>query len=249
VAIANVSQLTKSQVWFTIKPAKMRIHIIKFSKTFKHLREEKSFTQEQLAKELGVSRQAIISLERGRSIPSLPLALNFARFFEISLENIFGFQNEEERKEINTMSRDLLPWSPMREVSSLHEAIDRLFEESWPVSTPKGASVPTVNVFEKQNKVYVEADVPGVKEEDLSIEVGVDSLTLQGERKFEEEIKEKDYYRKETSYGTFSRTIPLPSQVNKDKAEAELKDGTLTIILPKKAKVKPKVTKVKVRKK
>jgi len=226
----------------------MRIHIIKFSKTLRHLREEKSFTQAELAKELGVSRQAIISLERGKSIPSLPLALNFAHLFEISLENIFGFKNEEERKEINTMARDLIPWSPMREVGSLHEAIDRLFEESWPVSTSRGASMPTINVYEKQNKVYVEADVPGVKEEDLSIEVGVDSLTLQGERKFEEEIKEKDYYRKEASCGTFSRTISLPSMVNKDKAEAELKDGTLVIILPKKKKVAPKVTKIKVKK-
>jgi len=227
----------------------MRIKIIKFSKNLRNLREQKKITQEELADELGVSRQAIISLERGKSIPSLPLALNFARLFEISLENMFGFKKEfQQGKEVNQMARDLMPWSPMREVSSLHEAIDRLFEESWPATKQKGISIPTINVYEKGSKVIVMADVPGVKEEDLSIEVGVDSLTLQGERKIEEEIKEKNYYRKESSYGSFSRTIPLPAFVNKDKAEAELKDGTLTIILPKKAKVKPKVTKVKVKK-
>ena len=147
------------------------------------------------------------------------------------------------------MAHDLMPWSPMREVSSLHEAIDRLFEESWPTAAPKGISMPTINIYEKQNKVIVEADVPGVKEEDLNIEVGEDSLTLSGERKQEEEIKEKDFHRREVSFGSFTRTVPLPSIVNKDKTEAELKDGRLIITLPKKAKAVQKVTKVKVKKK
>jgi len=218
----------------------MEIRITKISKKLRNLREEKQFTQEELAKALGVSRQSIISLEQGRCLPSLPLALGFTEFFNQPMEEIFGLGKEFK------MANDLSPWSPMREVGSLHEAIDRLFEESWPKVS--SATFPQINVYEKEGKVVIEADVPGVAEEDLTIEAGEDSLTLEGERKTEKEIKEKDFYRKETSFGSFSRTIPLPALVNKDKAEAELKNGTLIITIPKQAKIKPKVTKIKVKK-
>jgi HSP20 family protein len=219
----------------------MEIRITKISKKLRTLREEKQFTQEELAKALGVSRQSIISLEQGRCLPSLPLALGFTEIFEKPMEEIFDL-----RKEVNRMATDLTPFSPEREVGSLHEAIDRLFEESWP-KVPT-TTFPQLNIYEKEGKVIVEADVPGVAEEDLSIEAGEDSLTLRGQRRSEKEIKEKDYYRKETSFGVFSRTIPLPALVNKDKAEAELKNGTLIISIPKKKEVRPKVTKVKVKK-
>ncbi|OGD56356.1 hypothetical protein A2V71_01290 [Candidatus Berkelbacteria bacterium RBG_13_40_8] len=143
------------------------------------------------------------------------------------------------------MARDLTPFPPMREVSSLHEAIDRLFEESSPAAK---SIFPAINVYEKGETVYVEADVPGIKEDDLNIEVSEDSLILSGRRQSEKEIQEKDYYRKEMDFGTFSRTIGLPAIVNKNKVSAELKDGTLLIILPKQEKIIPKVTRIKVKK-
>ncbi len=218
----------------------MRIHIFKVSKKLKNLREERKLTQEEIAKELGVSRQSIISLEQGRCLPSLPLAMGISRIFDMAFEDIFG----ENRKEIK-MARDLTPFSPMREVSSLHEAIDRLFEDSLPTAK---SIFPALNVYEKGKTIYVEADVCGIKENDLGIEVGDDSLILSGKRQSEKEIQEKDYYRKEMNFGTFSRTIGLPATINKNKVSAELKDGTLLITLPKQEKIIPKVTKIKVKK-
>lgn len=230
----------------------MKIEIRRVSKQLKNLREQKQLTQEELAKHLGVSRQSIISLERGKCLPSLPLAVAFSELFETSFESIFCIEKEinhhfgEEVK--NFMSNDLSPWSPMREAGHLHEAIDRLFEapsENWPQM--KSVPLPTINVYEKNGNVIISADVPGIKEEDLSIEVGEDTLTLSGERKTEIEVAEDEYYRKEVSSGAFSRTVQLPAIVDKDKAEAELKDGQLIITLPKKAEVTPKITKIKVK--
>lgn len=225
----------------------MEIQIIKFSRKIKKFREEKNFTQEELAEKLGVSRQSIISLERGRCLPSLPLALSFSQFFELPLEKIF-LDDAEERadRETNKMTYDLMPNHPMREVSSLHEAIDQLFSETQEVT--KTPTLPSVNVYEKADKIIVSADVPGIPEEDLNIEVSDDSVTISGVRKLEEETREEDFYRHEVSYGSFSRTVALPNLIDKEKAEAELKNGILTISLDKEAEVKPKVTKIKIKK-
>ena len=223
----------------------MKIHIKKLSKKIRNLREDRSLTQEELAHSLGVSRQSIIALESGRCLPSLPLALSFVELFDLPFERIF--LDNKEREEVKTiMAHDLMPWSPFREVNDLHSAIDRLFEENAP--NAKNLTLPPVNVYEQGKEVVITIDLPGVKEDDITIEVGSDSVTIAGERRIETETKEENFYRKETSFGCFSRTIPLPSTVNKDNAEAELKDGTLTIKIAKKAKIKPKVTKLKVKK-
>jgi len=232
----------------------MKIEISLISKRLKNLREQREVTQEELAKNLGVSRQSIISLEQGRCLPSLPLAVSFAEFFELPLEHIFCLNKPIELEKSNNqgkeafMPRDLGPWSPLRDLGSLHDSIDQFFEESFPVMSKVNLPVPTVNVYEKDNAVVVKADLPGIKEEDLSVEVSEDHLVIRGERKSEEEVDEKNYYRRETSFGSFLRTIPLPSEVDKDKVEAELKDGILTISMPKAALPEPKITKIKVKK-
>lgn len=230
----------------------MEIQIEFFSQQIKNFREEKQLTQEELAQELGISRQSIISLERGKCLPSLPLALSMAQLFDLALESFFYPENSKEeiklndsRKEVISTPRDLMPFSPWHDLNSLHTNIDRLFEESLPVSTKSGI-MPTINVYEKEGVVMVEADLPGIKEEDLSIEVGEDRLTLSGNRDEKMEVKEENYFRRETSFGSFSRTIALPTEVDKDKAEAELKNGILTISLPRSAEAKPKLTKIKV---
>lgn len=227
----------------------MEIHIHRISKKLKNLREDSHYTQAELAEFLGVSRQSIISLERGKCLPSLPLALGFSEIFKLPFESIFGDEEileNKNRREVNQMTYDLTPLSPLREISSLHEAIDRLFEENHPTS--QETILPAISVHEKAGNIIIKADVPGIKEDDLNIEVGDDSVTLQGERKTETEISEENYHRNEISYGAFSRTIALPSLVDKNNAEAELKEGTLVITLKKKAKVLPKVTKIKVKK-
>lgn len=225
----------------------MKIEIHKVSKKLKNLREEKNLTQEELAKTLGISRQSIISLEQGKCLPSLPLAVSFAETFQIPFERLFCESVNNMREEVNNiMANDITPWSPMREASHLHEAIDRLFEENT-IGVPS-IQMPQINVVMKEKNVIVTADLPGINEEDISIEVGDEAITIKGERKAESEDGGKDYYRREMSYGVFSRTISLPSIVNKDKAVAELKNGVLKVVIPKKAETEPKVTKLKIKK-
>lgn len=224
----------------------MEIEIIKFSRKIKKFREEKNFTQEELAEKLGVSRQSIISLERGRCLPSLPLALSFSQFFELPLEEIF-FGSEQKEMEVNKMTYDLMPNHPIQEVSSLHEAIDRVFSGTQEVI--KTPTLPLINVYEKNGQIVVEADVPGIAEEDLNIEVTDDSVTISGVRKEREDaFRHADFYRHEVDYGSFSRTIALPNLVDKEKAEAELKNGILTISLDKYAEIAPKITRIKIKK-
>lgn len=231
----------------------MKIQGLKISKKLKNLREQKKLTQEELAKHLGVTRQSIIALEQGRCLPSLPLAINFSEIFELPFEQIFcEFEhiNHNFGEEVrHIMANDITPWSPIQQTSQLHEAIDRLFSTSTEnLSSEKVLLTPAINAYEKGDNIIVEVDVPGIKEENLSIEVGDETLTITGERKSELAVDQEDYYRQETFFGQFSRSITLPAIINKDKTSAELKDGQLIITLPKKSEIPPKVTKVKVKK-
>lgn len=100
--------------------------------------------------------------------------------------------------------------------------------------------MPAIDVFEKEDKFVVKAELPGIKEEDIHVSVVGDTLSIKGEKKTETEVKEEDYYRCERNYGSFYRSIPLPSNVDADKIEAAFEDGVLEVALPKSAKVKPK---------
>ncbi len=217
----------------------------------RELRKDRNLSQEELAKNLGISRQSIISLERGEYLPSLPLIVDLLNFFEIPFGEIIfceGINFEKGGEE--EMPREITPWSPIREVSSLHDTIDRMFDD---MMTPKMAmvpsvAVPTINMRDTEKEIIIEAELPGVKEDDLDIEISEEALTIKGEKKSEAEINQKDYYRREFSYGSFSRTIALPVPVSEDKIEAEFKDGVLKIVLPKKEEVKPKVKKIQIKK-
>jgi len=109
--------------------------------------------------------------------------------------------------------------------------------------------VPTIDVMEKDDKYIVKADLPGMKEEDVDVSVVGDALVIKGERKEESEVKEEDYYCCERSYGSFSRSVALPSNVDADKIEADYSDGVLEVTLPKAAGVQPKKIGVSAKKK
>ena len=98
---------------------------------------------------------------------------------------------------------------------------------------------PDVEVFERNGQYMVRADLPGMKKEDISVEVTDEELVLRGERKHEKEEKEEGYYKSERSYGSFYRTIPLPEGVKIDQAKAAVHDGVLEVQMPL-AKVEPK---------
>ena len=141
------------------------------------------------------------------------------------------------------MPRHLMPWQPFGD-------LDQFFEDNdWPArATPRGWQFPAVNVSQTEKDITLTANIPGIKEEDISIEVGDDFVDIAGERKAETEEEKKDFYRKEITYGSFARRIPLPTEVNPDKAEATIKEGQLKLSIPKLTPEKPKVTKIKVKK-
>jgi len=223
----------------------------------KKYREKADITQGELADKLGVSRQSVIALESGKCVPSVLLALKISRFFELPVEYIFRVQEQNldsifdqiENKlkggEEN-MARDLMPWSPWREMMSMRENIDKFFDEPFSSrQLSSGSFHPSVAIRETEKELVVEADLPGVKEEDVDVQIEDDKLIIRGERKHSSETKQEDYYHMESSYGAFSRTIGLPSYVDAGRAEAEVKDGILEVRVPKVESKKSKKIAVK----
>lgn len=244
---------------------------ISIENRLKELRREHELSQEDLAGALGISRQSVNALEQGRSLPSLPLVVSMCNFFNAAFEDLFDFEREisqihkdldhngnnikiindadEEsvRREETTM--DLEPWRPLREVS-LRDAIDRLFEDS--VITPgKVSPMPKINIKDKKDVVEVKAELPGVLEGDINVEISDNVMTISGEKKEEKEEKdeEKGYYYKESHSGSFSRSFTLPSEVLAEKASAEMENGILTISIPKIEPKKAQKVQVKTKKK
>lgn len=104
----------------------------------------------------------------------------------------------------------------------------------------------TVDIYDKGDSIVIQSTVAGVKPEDLDVSITNDSVTLRGRRERHEEVNDKDYYYKELFWGTFSRSVILPEEIEDDEAEATLKNGLLTIRLPKKRKGVVQKLKVKV---
>lgn len=92
----------------------------------------------------------------------------------------------------------------------------------------------TVDIYDKGDAIVIQSTVAGVKPEDLDVSITNDSVTIRGRRECHEEVKEENYYYKELFWGTFSRSVILPEEIEEDMAEASLKHGLLTIRLPKK---------------
>ncbi len=106
--------------------------------------------------------------------------------------------------------------------------------------------VPAMDVYEEKDEWIVKAEIPGLSKDDIDITLDGNTLTIKGEKKKEEEIKEENYYRCERTFGAFSRSIELPAEVKTDKVNASFKNGVLEIRLPKTEEAKKNVVKVKV---
>ena len=104
--------------------------------------------------------------------------------------------------------------------------------------------MPAIDVFEKDDKFMIKAEIPGMKQDDIDIAVTDSTLTIKGEKKTESEVKEEDYYKCARAYGRFYRSVQLPSAVNAGKIEANYNDGVLEVSIPKMAEAKPKKVKV-----
>lgn len=134
------------------------------------------------------------------------------------------------------------------ELAGLHRQMDELFNSffgDWPVANFERNVWPAIDIAETDNEITVKAEVPGCSAEDIDIAVHGNTLTISGEKKYEQEKKEKGYFHIERSYGTFRRQIALPSGVETDKVDATCKNGVLTLTLPKEEKAKTVKVKVK----
>ena len=144
---------------------------------------------------------------------------------------------------------NLTRWEPAREIMTLREAMDRLFDDAFtrPFSMRDGWSMatPAIDMFQTENDVVVKASIPGIKAEEVQINVTGDVLTIKGQVKQDEERKDRAWHLREQRFGSFERSVALPTSVKSDKAEAEFENGILTITLPKADEVKPKTINIK----
>jgi HSP20 family protein len=146
---------------------------------------------------------------------------------------------------------NLTRWEPARETLTLREAMDRLFDDAFtrPFSIMRDGgsnwSTPAIDMYQTDNEVVVKAALPGIKADEVQINVTSDILTLRGETKQEEEKKDKSWHLREQRWGAFERSVRLPTTVVADQAKADFDNGILTVTLPKSEKVKPKTITVK----
>ena len=146
---------------------------------------------------------------------------------------------------------NLTRWEPAREMMTLREAMDRLFDDAFtrPFSLSREGgsswSAPAIDMYQTDDEVVVRAALPGIKSDEVQINVNGDVLTIRGETKHEEEKNDKSWHIREHRWGVFERSVRLPTGVVADQAKAEFDNGILTISLPKSEEVKPKTISVK----
>jgi len=132
----------------------------------------------------------------------------------------------------------LVKFDPFREIREL----ERKIYNTLPIQTENAISTftPSVNTREDEKGYYIELDLPGVKKEDINIDLNDKVLTVSGERKFKEEVKKENYYKIETAFGKFERSFSIPEDADIDNIEAKSENGVLEIFIPKIKKETPK---------
>jgi HSP20 family protein len=149
--------------------------------------------------------------------------------------------------EMEVAMSNLIRWEPAREMMTLREAMDRLFDDAFtrPISIKDGWSAPAIDMYQTDDEIVVKAALPGIKPEEVQINITGEVLHIKGEMKHEEEKQEKAWHIREQRWGAFERSVALPTDVVADKAKAEFENGVLTIALPKAEEVKPKTINIK----
>ena len=144
-------------------------------------------------------------------------------------------------------SSELSPWGDLDRM--FDDFLGRRLRSFWPERwwpTRMEITTPVVDLYEEKDDIVVKAELPGMEKDNIEVNLSDNRLTIKGEKKKEEEVKKEGYYRSERSYGSFIRTLELPSEVQTDKVKAAFKNGVLEIRLPKTEEAKKKETKVKV---
>ena len=143
----------------------------------------------------------------------------------------------------------LTKFEPLREFRDLEDRLAnalKLSEIGGELSNVSGFS-PSVNTREGDYAYHVEVDLPGVKKEDIHVDLKDGVLTISGERKTKKEVKEKDYYKKESSYGKFQRSFTLPDNTDAENIEANSQDGVLEVVIPKVQRSKKETKKINIK--
>lgn len=146
----------------------------------------------------------------------------------------------------------LIRWQPLRDLDTLRQQMNRLFDEltqgnpeydqSLKLSNRLGA--PAIELRETDTNLVLKAIVPGMKAEELDVQASENAVSIAGEHREEKRTEEKGYFHSELQYGQFQRTVPLPVAIKHDQIQAEFKDGVLTLILPKAEPARQNVTKI-----
>ncbi len=157
--------------------------------------------------------------------------------------NITRFDPLREMREITRFD----PFREMRDITRTFQQFTDLANQLVKSEGSIASFVPTVNTREDEKGYYIEVDLPGVKKEDIHLDVKENILTISGERKVKKEVKREDYYKLESSFGKFERSFTLPDDVDVDKIEAKTEDGVLNITLPKKVEEKQQAKKIEVK--
>lgn len=155
---------------------------------------------------------------------------------------------------MNSLARwqrpELSVWPGFGRLTNLRDEIDRLFEaplaELARSSQLLSGWTPAFDVYEDKDNFYVRAELPGMRKEDIDLSMHNGSLSISGERKNDETVKDAEVYRSERFFGRFQRTMTLPREVAVEKIKAQYKDGILSVTLPKAEEAKPKHIDVKV---
>ncbi len=144
----------------------------------------------------------------------------------------------------------LVRWDPFgREFAGMATRLNRAFDPRfWDDEEREsmGRWNPPVDIYESENDIVLQAELPGLKKDEIDVRVEKNVLTLNGQRERENEVKEDGYYRSERAYGSFSRSFTLPTTVDATKIAATYRDGVLTLTLPKVEQAKPRQIEVKV---
>jgi HSP20 family protein len=152
-----------------------------------------------------------------------------------------------EKRDQKEQARDITPWRQSSPVSRFEREMERMFEDffspRWspfrrsfsPWRGGSAVAMPPVDldVYEEKDEIVAKAELPGIAKDQISVNISDHTLTIRGEKKKDEEVKDENYHYSERSYGSFVRTIDLPTEVETEKAKASFKDGVLEIRLPK----------------
>jgi HSP20 family protein len=143
----------------------------------------------------------------------------------------------------------IIRWDPFRDLSVIQDRMNKIFEETLARSRGDEATTltvwaPAVDIYETKDAIVVNAELPGIEQKDVEVQIHDNMLTIRGERKFETDVKRENFHRIERSYGTFQRSFSLPNTIRQDTVKARFTNGILEITLPKMEEAKPKQVKV-----